>query len=114
MENLNGKFKELHDYFRDKIVKGQYEIVKRDPHTYKVDIDGYTFVLWIANEAYGFSVDSGSTFDVNTMNIKFRVSDKSKAWNKIKKDIQKEVLAKKEVEEREQYERLKSKFETKS
>lgn len=104
--------KELHDYFRDKIVNGYYEIVKKDTHTWSVLIDGcYPFELWIANQDFAFRTYNGDESKPSFMIIEFRVKDKLKGWNKIKKEIQDHEETILKEERRKKYEKLKSEFE---
>ena len=73
---MKDQIKQVHDYFRDKIVNGDYEIIKLEQHTADILIDGeYKFTLWIANGNYSFGTYERSE---NTMQIAFRVKDREK------------------------------------
>jgi hypothetical protein len=50
MENIKEKINEVQDYFNAKVLKGEYEILEKGPHTVTVLIDGcFKIELWIAN-----------------------------------------------------------------
>jgi len=106
-KQVKAKLKELNDYFRDKIVAGEYEVTERDTHGQKIKIDGeFVFCLWVCNgsdflETYGTQ---------NTININFRSSDRLKAWTIIKKDRAETVDKEKDEKEKAEFERLKAKF----
>jgi hypothetical protein len=107
---VKAALKEVNDYFRDKIVVGDYTVEERGERTYKLIIDGkYTFNLWIANgEDYFGCYDS--SFSTNTIDVKFRVEDKLKAFKIIKKDIAETIGKEREAKEREEFKRLQKKF----
>lgn len=97
----------VHDYFRDKLIKGDFETGKNNQFHIDCIIDGdYRFTIWWANEDYGIR-----TCEDSFMNINLRVNDKKSIWSKIKK-IKHEVV-KKEIEkkEREALAILKKKYE---
>lgn len=77
--------KEVHDYFRDKIVNGDYEVVKKEEITWNISIDGYTFLLWVSNGEVYFRTyhENGQNF----MDLHFTVEQREKAWIKINKLI---------------------------
>lgn len=80
---MESKIKEVHDYFKDKICNGEYEVVKRGDHVWDVMVDEkYKFILWIANDGINFS-----TYDGSFIQLELIVKDRLKAWTKIKKLI---------------------------
>lgn len=47
---MKAKIKEVHDYFREKICSGEFEISKKSGYTFSILIDGsYVFNIWLAN-----------------------------------------------------------------
>ncbi len=48
-EELKIRIKELNDYFAEKLVNGEYDVVNRDKFAVMVNIDGYRFSIWISN-----------------------------------------------------------------
>lgn len=47
---MKEKIKEIQDYFREKLLKGEFEITKRERFTYTVLIDKeYKFEIWMSN-----------------------------------------------------------------
>lgn len=100
--------KEIHDYFRDKIVDGEYEVIKKEEHTWRVLIDGYTFVLWIANEDFGFAT---YIFGDNFMALNFTVKQREKGWRKINKLIKEYNSTSLLSEKREQLNKLTKELE---
>lgn len=99
----------VHDYFRDKLVSGNFKVVSINDHTIIVKIDDeFTFSIWHANKDYGIETYAN---EANQMLINFRVKDKAKLWSKIKKILGDKIDKKREAEEKRQYEILKAKFE---
>ncbi len=109
---MKTKIKEVHDYFRDKIVNGEFDVVKIEEHHITVSVDRiYNFIIWTANGESPLSTYPGSWNGLRTfMHLGFRVKDKEKLWpkmNKIMKDYD-EKFAKKDREA--SYKRLKKEF----
>ena len=96
---MKTKIKEVHDYFRNKLIKGEFESDKIDEHHINLMIDNkYLFVIWIANEAYGikterriyvYPVTGVMEYMYSFMNLTFRESDKKTLWSKLKPIIKK-------------------------
>jgi hypothetical protein len=99
--------KELHNYFREKICSGDYEVTDKSEHIWTIVIDDcFKFVLWVCNSDYGFR-----TYEHSFMEISFTQADKTKGWNKIEKQIKlhKDTVLK-DIRKK-KYEELKSEFE---
>lgn len=103
---MKTKIKEVHDYFRDKLIKGNFKVKLIQEHNILLIIDNkYLFIIWVANQDYGIHTDyclieSESKFSF--MDINFREKDKKAIWGKLKPIIKKHndtvVLKAKELE----------------
>tara|TARA_R110000782_G_scaffold20433_1_gene55199 strand:- start:3694 stop:4032 length:339 start_codon:yes stop_codon:yes gene_type:complete len=101
-----GIAKELHDYLREKICKGDYATTNKEHYTWTVIVDDcFIFELWVCNADYGFKTYKGSFMKIN-----FRESDKKIGWNKIKKQIEIHEETVLKVERKKQFDKLKSEF----
>lgn len=107
---IHDKIKEVQDYFKKKLIDGDYEEVSRCSYKLWLKIDEqYLFILWIANGVeflhvtYGF--DEGASEVLSFMNIEFSEYDKKAIWSK----IDQEEKRRREAAEKLQYERLKKK-----
>lgn len=50
MKNIEIKINEVNQYFKDKLLAGEFTILKMKEHTCKIEIDGqYQFNVWIGN-----------------------------------------------------------------
>jgi len=48
---MKDKIKEVEDYFKTKLLNGDYEITKRDQYIYTVLIDNkYIFAIWVSGD----------------------------------------------------------------
>lgn len=75
---MKNKIKEVHDYFKNKVISGDYEVINNKYHTMQILIDSeYPFSLWMANKGYSFGVYSGES---NTMELKFEKEEAEKAY----------------------------------
>lgn len=90
--NIENHLKEIGNYFKAKVLAGDFEFIKCSIHTAEIKIDNkYTFELWIANEPkydfrfYGISVYT-SNFDCefDFKNMKERLTGYSKVKKYIK------------------------------
>ena len=103
---MKTKIKEVHDYFRDKLIKGDFKVRSIEEYYILLIIDGeYLFVIWSANESYALRAEScfiNRRFEYSFMDINFREKDKISLWGKIKLIIKKHndtvVLKAKELE----------------
>lgn len=84
---MKTKIKEVHDYFRNKMIEGNFEIKQIGSFVVLILIDKkYSFNIWIANDGLNISCyDDG--FNCNFMLINFRRKDKEKLFRKLKKPI---------------------------
>src|SRR5690554_1516227 len=107
---LNSKIKELNDYFVNKLVNGEHEVEKSDKYTVMVNIDGYRFIIWIANGE--MSVQTyGQGFDSNFMELVFKRDQKSMVYKNLTRDERSIMLLMEAIENKEkEIERLKSKL----
>lgn len=103
------------NYFKDKIIKGEFEFKKCEDHTATVLIDNkYVFELWIANEPkHSFRFYRYCVFTpINVKYLTFKTQKERLAgWRHIKPYVQKyknEVLKK---EKQEQFNKLKKELE---
>lgn len=69
-EDLKNTVNALNDYFVEKLVNSDYKIVDRGEHMVKVDISGYEFNIWIANDDWGVRT-YGEGFVGNFMQLNF-------------------------------------------
>ncbi len=100
---MEAKIKEVHDYFKGKIINGEYKVVKRGDHVWNLMVDGkYEFRLWIANDGYNFSAYDGSF-----MPLKLTVKEQLKGWTKIKKLIKEWEQTTQKREKTKQFNKLK-------
>jgi len=83
---MKTKIKEVHDYFKQKLIRGDYEIIEIKERTVLITIDGYKFSLWVANEDFSFETYSG---DFNFMAITLDKEEVIKGWSVIKKHLDK-------------------------
>jgi len=87
---MKTKIKEVQDYFKGKILNGEFETVEQSQHQFKVKIDKeYYFVIWIGN-SYKYP-DTVKISDVSHsfMNISFTDEESIKLHNLLKDRIQK-------------------------
>jgi len=99
---MKNKIQEINDYFVNKIITKDYEIVKTTLHNFYILIDGeYNFSIWVANQDCGIR-----TYDVggdNFMTLTFTKEEKEIIWNNVK-----DFLKQKELEiKMKQFEQLK-------
>lgn len=49
---MKERIQEVQSYFKEKLLIGEFEIIKREQYTYIVSIDGeYEFSIWMENDA---------------------------------------------------------------
>src|SRR5690554_8164704 len=107
---LNSKIKELNDYFVKKLVNREYDIVERDKFVAMVNIDGYRFIIWIANGEMNVQT-YGQGFDSNFMELFFDSDQKSMVYKNLTRDERSIMLLMEAIENKEkEIERLKSKL----
>lgn len=108
-EELKSRVKELNDYFVEKLVNGEYEVVESDKYKIMVNVNGYKFNIWIANgESYVQTYGQG--FKGNFMKLFFSKEQKSTIYKNLTGDDYKiSLMAEIENKEKE-IEQLKSKL----
>lgn len=101
---MKTKIKEVHDYFRDKLINGDFKVDRIVSHEIYLIVDNkYPFIIWSANKDYGLQTQGADTLNKGSfMDINFREEDKKALWGKIKPIIKKYndtiVLKTKELE----------------
>ena len=59
-KELKNQIKEVQDFFRNKIVNGEYKVNKVDDYTLQITVDGeFKFCLWTSNGASHFRLYEG-------------------------------------------------------
>src|SRR5690554_6914070 len=107
---LNSRIKELNDYFVNKLVNGEYEVVESDRYTVMVNIDGYRFIIWIGNEGSNLQT-YGQGFDSNFMELFFDSDQKSMVYKNLTRDEKSKMFLMEEIENKEkEIEQLKSRL----
>ena len=93
---METKIKEVQDYFRNKLTKGDFIIKEFSEQTTTVLIDDlYNFTIWTGNKDYGIELYKFGS-ESNFMQFSLLESDKKAIWNKLKGPIKtwKEVILK--------------------
>lgn len=106
---METKIKEVHNYFRDKLINGDFKVDKIKSHEICLIIDNeYLFIIWSANKDYGVQTRGADTLNKGSfMDLIFSDKDKKTIWGKLKPIIKKHndtVILK---EKKYQYEKLK-------
>ena len=85
MENLDEKIKEIQDYFRKKIVDGDYEMmIKPDAYSCVILVDGkYEFAIWLSNGATNVELYVDPAGHRFVIDIYFSEKEKSIIYNRI-------------------------------
>lgn len=97
--------KAVDKYYKAKIKKGEFDVVKEDTHSVIVCVDGrFHFEIWTANEDYALRVYRQIAFSDFILNK----SEKLTIWNKLKDKHEEKMKAAR----LKQYEELKSEFGT--
>tara|TARA_R100000900_G_scaffold144902_1_gene129708 strand:+ start:174 stop:533 length:360 start_codon:yes stop_codon:yes gene_type:complete len=74
------QIKEIQDYFRNKIIDGEYEVITADSYTLQVAVDGeYKFCLWTSNGEDMFRLYEGM---YNFIELEFSKEQKGLAFTK--------------------------------
>ncbi|MDR1898001.1 MAG: hypothetical protein LBR10_14555 [Prevotellaceae bacterium] len=101
METMKQKIQEVHDYFRGKLVRGDFKIVDITDHTVHVKIDDeYSFTIWSGSGAK--YIRTADTCSYSFMNITFTQEDKEAIWDNLHPRIirhKQEVLINEKQEE---------------
>ena len=87
---MKDQIKQVQEYFKNKIIEGDFEIKEIEEHTISLVIDGeYYFKMWIANGKDHYRQYYNS-FEVRENFIylpKFNQKDMHKAFSKVRKPI---------------------------
>jgi hypothetical protein len=116
MKIIEKKIEDIQAYFLNKLINADYEVVRSNGYILWVRIDEkYDFILWIANGPDSlhlyYTIDDGANCVFSFIHIEFSNDDRCKIWNAQIDDINKATKEREAKNEREQYERLKAKFE---
>jgi len=88
---MESKIKEVEEYFKQKIVEGEYKVVDRTQYVVNILVDNkYTFNLWVASSYQNF--EPYNEFDSeNFMYLHFKLKEKGEAWHNLEKLHQEKV-----------------------
>jgi len=75
---MKKQLEEMQRYFENKILDGEFELIKVDRHTAHVTIDGLSFTIWIGN---GF--EHVRTYDGGFNAIAIEFEDKNGVYNMV-------------------------------
>ena len=106
---LKSRIKELNDYFVEKLVKGEYDIEKRNDYTVMVNVNGYRFNIWISNGEMNVKT-YGLGFDGNFMELFFNEGQKSIIYENLTRDKTKMALMEEIENKQMEIEQLKSRL----
>jgi len=102
---MKKKIQEVHDYFRNKIAAGKYEVKEVDEYTIRIIVDKiYTFNIWIANGRDYIIMYDGKE---NYMEVQFEKIDQNAIWKRIQKIKSKHYEDVVKVQKLKQFESLK-------
>ena len=106
--DIKENLKEIGEYFKNKLIEGDYQFNKSDKHLATITMDGeFEFSLWICGGSEGFDVYNHSDSS-SFVNQYFKFSndeDQLKAWEIIEPNItayNKEVLIAEKTKELEE------------
>ncbi len=99
MKKIEQSISEVANYFKTKVVAGDYEFVSCDENKATVRIDGkYEFFLWIGNGENNFNF-----FNLDLFSDSFKIEEgKKEGWDYLMplvKDYRKNVLLKEKIAE---------------
>jgi hypothetical protein len=82
---MNKEIKKVENYFKAKIIAGDFKVTKVADHHIAIWVDKkYKFIIWTANESYGLDTYNCSFVETSSyMNFKFTKAQKLKAWKTI-------------------------------
>lgn len=91
MENINTLVTQISDYFKDKLLSGEYEFLECSHHTAIIKIDDkYIFEVWICNDpknSFSFYPSGHDKTILNEEMLFTNQKDRAKAWRLIKPHI---------------------------
>ena len=101
---METKIQEVQEYFKNKIINGQFELTKTDQFTATILIDEkYIFNIWIPNGGNHIRIYSSDYEYISFMDIKFSKEEKELVWDHFKGISEKIKLE----EKKQQFEQLK-------
>lgn len=108
MINIEDKLEEIGEYFTNKVIDGDYELLGCNEHIAEIVINGkYNFMLWIGSELPKdlnfFRYSEQRLFE--HINIE-KDTDKAAALDKLKPRIARHIKAKIEAEKQQKIEKL--------
>lgn len=101
MEEIEVKIKEVQDYFKQRIINGEFTVVDCGEHCCIIEIDKYSFSFWIGNGKDYFKQYTSSG-DPNFIYLSARNSENRRMYRSLKPHIEqyrKDILNKKKMEE---------------
>lgn len=99
----------MNDYFVEKLVKGEYDIEKRNDYTVMVNVNGYRFNIWISN-GKSYVQTYGQGFNSNFMELVFNADQKSTIYENLTRDKSRITLMAEIESKQREIEQLKSKL----
>lgn len=101
---IKQKLTEVGNYFKNKVIEGDFEVISMDNEIMVIEIDGYKFNLWIPNGEYFFKFYwlSGIGFEFPfKAEFNFTDEEKTAAWEVVQKTIeeQKETAKQQRIDE---------------
>ena len=106
---LKSRIKELNDYFVEKLVNGEYEVVESDKYKIMVNVNGYKFNIWISN-GKSYVQTYGQGFNSNFMDLFFNEGQKSIIYENLTRDKTKMALMAEIENKQMEIEQLKSRL----
>jgi len=107
---MENKIQEVYNYFKEKIISGDYIVIEKEKLAWSVIIDGkYKFDLWIGGNWDMFSV--GGIFTEAFMTIEFTDDEKKLAWASLEPLLTEWEHLQGLPERKKKYEELKKEFE---
>ena len=89
---MENKIKEVQEYFRNKIVNGEYEILEMDQYIACILIeDKYKFGIWHAGGVNHVEIYHTGNSSNSFMYIKFNYNDKTVIFNYLKPYVDKNI-----------------------
>lgn len=88
--DIKQKLQEVGDYFKQKVIAGEYEVIGISPHTASIEIDGeYKFKLWIStSECYlDFYFIMPEEVAFIAPYLKFTEEEQSNIWNQLQPKV---------------------------
>ena len=112
-KSIDDKIKEIQDYFINKVINGDYEVIKIDKCTTSIKIDNlYEFNMWTGNGKEYYNFYESSFLTINNLNLTMK-GLKSRGWIHMKKHLTGEIAKKARREKMKQFNRLKKELNIK-